>query len=345
MRAKMPVTIKEVAQAAGVSTAAVSKVLHGGGSSVRVSDQRAAVIREVAERLNYRPNVLARNLRSRSTHTVGLYFENFYNISGGPLYYVHLLDGVGSVLFRNHYRLTILPELPRDNVLDSLADGQIEGVLWCKLARDAETLHQLSQCPVPIVAMNAAPASDVFGPTFVSCDNEGGIDLAVDHLWRLGHRRILFVTEREEQKTPDCGARREAFANSLRRRGTTMRPEDEAIWGWEFLEFDGWWNSGPEHTAIICWTERAAGVILGRADTAGVRVPADLSVVGFDSTQYCETTRPRLTAVRQPVFDMARFAAETLLSSIRGETPSQSSFIFPCAFDVRESTGTPRTRS
>ena len=131
-----PVTLRDVAEAANVSTTAVSRVLHGGGPGVRVSEERAAQIRAVAERLNYRANALARNLRTSRTHTVGVLFENMRGMGDGPLYTTHLLDGVASVLFRNGYRLTLLAEIDHNNVIGSLGDGQLEGVIWCKLARD-----------------------------------------------------------------------------------------------------------------------------------------------------------------------------------------------------------------
>jgi LacI family transcriptional regulator len=338
----MGVTIREVAKAAGVSTAAVSKVLHGRGSSVRVSEERAKIIREAAKSLNYRPNALARNLRSSRTHTVGLLFENFWNISGGPLYYLHLLDGVASPLFKNHYRLTILPEIAQDDVLGSLCDGLLEGVIWCKFPQDGEAIKSLADSPIPIVALSAPPAVLPAGVTFVSCDNAGGIDLAVEHLWSLGHRRILFLYEQEEGANPDCMARKRAFLESLGRRGAVATEQDVAAWTWEFEEYPEWWDSHPVHTAVVCWSESAASRLLARTRERGVDIPNELSVVGFDSTQYCETTTPRLTAVRQPIFEIARFASESLLAIIRGDRPESLSTTFPCTLDVRESTAPPR---
>lgn len=338
----MAITIREVAKEAGVSTAAVSKVLHGRGSSVRVSEERAKVIREVAERLQYRPNALARNLRSSRTHTVGLIFENFWNISGGPLYYMHLLDGVASPLFNNHYRLTILPEIPDEDLLQTLGDGQLEGVIWCKLARDETTSHIIESSPIPIVAMNTPEPVSPGKAVYVSCDNEGGIELAVDYLWSLGHRRIAFLNESEERLAPDCVARRQGFVNAVSRRGIDT-PDDLLLsWEWEITSFSAWWNETTDRpTAIVCWSERAAAQLLLRASEAGVQVPNELSVVGFDSTQFCETTSPRLTAVKQPIFQMARYASETLLELIRGNQPDQIAATFPCAFDVRDSTAAP----
>jgi DNA-binding LacI/PurR family transcriptional regulator len=337
----MPTTIREVALAAGVSRTAVSKVLHGRGEGVRVSPAKAQAIREVASRLNYKPNALARNLLTGRTHTVGLLFEHLTNISGGPLYYVHLFDGVASAVFNNEYRLTILPKLDHENVLDILGDGQLEGIVWCKLTRDKEALRIIHESPIPIVAMNAVAPEEPSEAVFVSCDNEGGMELAVDHLWNLGHREIIFVYEWEEKSTPDCISRVEGFQKAMRSRTGGTYAGAVGEWDWNAIGFTKWWESNPKETAIVCWTERFAGQILVQAAAHNISVPKQLSVVGFDSTQFCETTSPRLTSVRQPIYDMAKCASETLLAMIRGDKPQRHSIIFPCTFDVRDSTSRP----
>lgn len=329
------VTLRDVADAANVSTAAVSRVLHGGGPGVRVSEERAAQIRAAAERLRYRPNALARNLRTSRTHTVGVLFENLRGIGDGPLYTTHLLDGVASVLFRHQYRVSLLAEIDHDNLIGSLADGQLEGVIWCKLARDEDTISVIRNTPIPIVAINAAARTDGTDTLYVNCDNEGGMELAVGHLWDLGHRRIGFLYEEPEVNTPDCVARREGYERAIRTRGSEARFVE---WPW-FLDGLAEHLVSNRYTAVVCWTESMAGRLLLKLSQAGIEAPDRLSVVGFDSTQYCETTNPRLTAVRQPIREMAAFAAQSLLDLISGQTQDQMiSTIFPCTLDVRGST-------
>ncbi len=329
-----PVTLKDVAEAANVSTAAVSRVLHGGGTSVRVSELRAKQIREVAEQMNYRVNAVARSLRTSKSHTIGLLFENLRGLSDGPLYITYLLDGVSSVLFKNGYRLTLLAEIDHQDIIGSLGDGQLEGVIWCKLARDEETLSLIRQTPIPIVALNASAPEPGAEAVYVNCDNEGGVELAVDHLWNLGHRKIAFVYEWEERYTPDCLARMEGYNRAIERRnGRTFVAE----WPWNM-------EGLAEHlvanniSAAVCWTESVADRLLKRLEEAEIEVPGHMSVVGFDSTLFCETTTPRLTSVRQPIREMAAYATEALLKLISGQGSGHLSTIFPCAFDVRGST-------
>ena len=332
----MGVTIKEVAKAAGVSSAAVSCVLHGGGGNIRVSETRAEQIRTVAAEMRYVPNALARSLRVSRTHSIGLLFENFSGIASGPLYIANLLDGVAKTIFPRHYRLTILSEFDHDDLVGSLGDGRLDGVIWCKMARDARVQEQIRACPIPIVAFSGAGCD--LGVTRVACDNRQGIELALDHLVELGHRKILFVNEREESDAPDCIERLEAFLEGAARRGIRG---DAALWSWDLDEFDAYRRNGGDHTAILAWSERCAAVVLKRADALGLRIPRQLSVLGFDSTAFCETTRPRLTAVRQPVPQMAESAARTLIDLIEGVSPSSPSTLFPCTLDIRDSTARP----
>jgi LacI family transcriptional regulator len=265
---------------------------------------------------------------------VGVLFENMKSFADGPLYTAYLLDGVASVVFRQGYRLTLLAEIDHNDVIGSLGDGQLDGVIWCKLARDEETVALIHKSPIPIVAFNAAAPEEGTDAIYVTCDNFGGLELAVDHLWKLGHRKIIFLYELDEVHTPDCVDRREAYQKAIAARGGDERVV-ECSW---FL--DGLVDQLrlSDCTAIICWTESLAGRLLDKLHAAHIDVPGKISVIGFDSTQFCETTSPRLTAIRQPIKEMAAFAAQALLNLISHEGSDSHSTVFPCTLDVRNST-------
>lgn len=338
-------TLKEVADAAGVSIAAVSKVLHGRGKNVRVSTVRAEAIREAAEKLRYSPNALARSLRTSRTHTIGLIWEQMQRIADGPLYYVHLLDGVSHILFQHHYRLTILPEIPEIQPVRALSDGRLDGVIWCKMPDDPLLIEEFRHSPLRVVALNSPVPSDPEAYPSVTCDNEGGAALVVDHLVALGHRRILFALDLGWQTAPDASARLEGFRAAMERHGLPFGDEDVVVWPVAAAPVAEWFAANPPHTAVFAWHEGLAGSILTQAAKAGISVPDELSVVGYDSTLYCDTTKPRLTAVKQPVREMAEVAAQLLIDLIEGRTPSPYSYLFPCTLDVRDSTSRPSPRS
>jgi LacI family transcriptional regulator len=98
------------------------------------------------------------------------------------------------------------------------------------------------------------------------------------------------------------------------------------------------------HTAFIVFSELHAVYVLRKAEELGLNVPADLSVIGYDSTAFCDITRPRLTAISQPIEQMAFDATEKLISYVEADTREASIFIYPCGLDVRESTGLPGKR-
>lgn len=334
--------MREVAEAAGVSVASVSKVLHGRGNNIRVSEARAVQIREAADRLRYKPNALARSLRTSRTNTIGLVWENMKNIADGPMYYVYLLGGLAGRLFSQHFSLTILPELPDRQPVRSLSDGRLDGVIWCKMPQDPAIAEELSHAPLRVVALNALPPTIPGLYPVVNCDNAGGAALVVDHLVGLGHRKILYACDPGWEDTPDALARLDGLRTAMRRHGLAFDDEDIIEWKDPLDSFSEWYSRGTGHTAIFGWQEAVAGKILIAAQAAGVSVPRDLSVVGFDSTSFCESTTPPLTAVQQPIFEMANLAAQILLDLIEGQPPAQAVTSFPCKLDIRESTGPPR---
>lgn len=331
-------TIRDIAREAGVSTAAVSRVLHGSGGTIRVSEKTADHIRKIATNLQYVPNLLARNLREGKTKNIGLVFEHFGSISAGPLYYAYMLDGITSVLFENRYRLTILPEIDTKTSQSEINSGQLDGLIWCKVVDDEKTRLALRNADIPIVAMNS-PANflpkNVYG---IGCDNESGAMLVIDHLVSLGHTNIAFLGEVGEEQTPDYLARRIGFEKAMAKNNLPVKEHSFLKWGFYGEEFKDWHRSGPQTTAIFAWNEGQAGNLLNRAREAGVAVPNELSIVGFDSTSYCDSTTPTLTAVRQPIREMAQMAARSILELVRGNTLETASMIYPCTLDVRGST-------
>lgn len=332
-------TLKSVASEAGVSIAAASKVLHGRGKTIRVSEETAAGILAAAQRLNYVPNALARSMRMGKTRTIGLIFENFGRIAAGPLFYVEMFDGIAGELFPRGYRLTIFPEVDPTKPLACFMDGSVDGLIWCKMPEAPELTEQVKESPVPIVALNSRPPQSSDHVTYISCDNEGGTDLVAAHLAEIGHRRVLFAMETAEENTPDALSRLAGFQNACRRHRIPFSDEDVVVWDKAAAKVVDWAKSRPPHTAIFAWNEGFAAHVGRSLAMAGVRIPDDVSLVGFDSTQFCDTLIPPLTAVKQPIREMASYATRVLLEQVEGARHRRPDVVFPCSLDVRFSTG------
>ena len=334
----MHATIRDVANAAGVSPMAVSKVLHGRGSNVRVGQATAALIKRVAEELKYEPNALARSFRSRRTRTIGLIFDNWSRIAGGSQYLAQLLDAITMSAFPRGYAMTICPHL--SDGAESFNDGRFDGLLWAKFESSPENFLALERSRTPMVLLHASHF-EIVGRGFdtFTCENAEAMRMAVDHLVNLGHRRIAFVAPLRAEHNDETLARMEGVRSAMAGRDLPFGGDDVLNWDYDAAEFDNWWYSKPPHTALVLRSESQAGPIYERAAILGVSIPTDLSIIGFDSTAYCETLTPRLTAIRQPTEEMVGKATDTLLALIEnGRTEPARAHVFLCGFDLREST-------
>lgn len=338
--------MRDVAQAAGVSTMAVSVVLSGSGNKkVTVSPEKAERIRQAARDLRYRPNHLARSLKMQRTNQVAVVFQHFCGIGPENPYHIQVLNGVTSALFPQGYAMTLCPKMIVDGDADSISDGRFDGVLWCRPEFDAESLDAIKCATVPVVMMHVPQNLVPSIPTFCA-DNAGAMRQVVSHLHTLGHRRIAFVIDPISVKSVEGNARSEALAEAAIRAGM---PKPEVI----VLERDHsilvrYAEPDAPHTALVCFSDELAGFVLKSCDRYGVKVPEDVSIVGFDSSPFCETTRPRLTSVSQPVDRMAHAATTHLLSLIQDAEKGlprspMTCCLYDCGLDVRESTGPPRT--
>ncbi|MFW5697693.1 MAG: LacI family DNA-binding transcriptional regulator [Fimbriimonadaceae bacterium] len=334
-RSERTTTLRQIAEVAGVSVTTVAKVLHDVGGNVRVGAATESKVRDAAEKLNYVPNGLARSMRTGKTETIGLVFEQFGRIGAGPLFYPQLLDGVCSALFPLGFRLSVVPSVDLSRPAASLADGRIDGVIWAKMPDDPAVADALISAGLPCVALGNRPESARGVIPLVGCDNLGGSRLVADHLQRLGHRKAAFVLEAGEVLNPDARQRLEGFQKAW------QGELEVQTWSSDAREILTWIREPGRATALYAWNENLGAAILREAMDETIAVPGEISVVGFDSTQFCETTQPRLTAVNQPIFEMAYAATRALLDQCQGIPMSRPDQTFSCTLDVRDSTAPP----
>jgi DNA-binding LacI/PurR family transcriptional regulator len=335
----MAVTIRDVAKAAGVSPMAVSKVLHGRGGNVRVSEARAAHIRKIAEDLNYTPNQLARILRGEKKRNIGVIMDAVGPIATGSRYLGLLFDGIYTASFEKGYSVTVCPRLLLDH-RKFIADGRFDGVIWGKYQLDDEIDRVATAAKVKIVFLHVpyymAPADS---RDYFCCDNEQGMDLAVKHLVGLGHIKIDFIVDADNAGCAEDTDRYDYFlkACDLHKIERGRRVE----FGYNDSSIHDYLVSSSRATGVILRTENLAGALYREAFALGIRIPTDLSVIGFDSTEYCETISPRLTAIYQPIEQMARDATEILIKRIESREVPNRFHTYSCKLDIRNSTAPP----
>jgi len=336
----MAVTLRDVAARAGVSPVVVSRVLHNKAAAIRVSDATAERVRQAAIDLDYRVNVWARNFRSQQTMMIGILHGIGFGrprFDAGSRYFSALMDGIVEGAFRHGYSITLCPRLLSVSPEDAMTDGRFDGLVWYSNVPSEENGKMLMSCSVPLVVIHSSGAEvDNRFPTVI-CDNDQGIRLAVDHLAKLGHKRIAFATE-QRYATAESFVRFQAFHRHMALAGLGSSDEDLIEIESSDDVVDRYLASGRPHSAIVANNDGVAAKFIVRAPDHGVRIPEDLSVVGFDSTSYCDELRPGLTSVSQPLFSMGETAIDQLVKIISDDWSGPLEVVFPCGLDIRGST-------
>lgn len=316
----------------------VSHVLSQRESSVRVSPATAERVRQAAKELGYRCNVYARNFRTQKTEVIGVVHGMGFarpHFSVGSRYFAALMDGIVDGAFRNGYSVTLCPKLLGRDPRDATSDGRFDGLIWYSTIPNEANVAMLANCSSPLVVIHATEQDHPNYPTVI-CDNERGVRVAVDHLIDLGHRRIAFALDATVNDGESL-LRSRGFECQMRERLGVDAGGDIVFLG-DDTRFDIDTLMSRGYTAVIAFNDAHAASILRAAEAAGVPVPARLSVIGFDSTSYCDELRPRLTSVFQPLSQMGSAAVDLLMQVISDRSVQPSHLVIPCRLDVRDST-------
>jgi LacI family transcriptional regulator len=347
----MATTIADVARRAGVSTATVSRVLSGVG---RASPATHARVKAAARDLGFRPSDVARSLKRRSTLTFGLIVTDIEN----P-YFPQLVKAVEDAAIGEGYAILLCnadedPEREA-SYLDLLVERRVDGLIVAASTIGSRQGEWLSHAPLPAVLVNtAAPGSDL--PTIMS-DNRGGGAAAARHLLELGHRRFGYLMP--PPRNLDAPDRLAGVRDALAETGLDPDGADPGlaigngaptVTGGE-AAMAGLLALAARPTAVIAYNDLMAIGAMRAARSAGLRVPDDVSLIGFDDVAFAAYVEPALTTLRQETAEMGRWAVATLTERIKaagadGETngaaaaPSAAEHrVVPVELVVRASTG------
>lgn len=335
MATRDKVTIDDIAQRADVSISTVSRVLRG--TAPVTEAKRKAVLAAVAD-LNYQPNVFARGLASGESMGIGVLTQNF----GSP-FYDAILQGVVQELRDTRYFPVFADgqwqaEIERQAVL-ALLQRQIDGLIVIGGFLDGDQLAQFARrIPVVVVARQVQN----FEENCLCIDNMQAARMATQHLIDLGHRRIAHISGRGDH--PDAGERKRGYIKALEDAG--IEPLPELIVEGNFrrqsgvLAVDMLLTRGTTFSAIFAANDQMAFGTRLALYRRGIRVPEDLSLVGFDDEPAAAFMIPPLTTVRQPAAELGREAAKVILARLKGQhvTPAE----LTAKLIVRESTAIPR---
>jgi DNA-binding LacI/PurR family transcriptional regulator len=326
--------MEDVAREAGVSRALVSLVMR---EQPNVSEARRQRVLDAAGRLGYRPNAMARSLATRRTRTVGVILDDLRN----P-FFAEIAGGVEQLASELGYQLLLGAggrQARRERAaLSTLLEYRVDGVILVSPRMQASDIAAAAS-EVPVVMVGRQVRS--VDADFVLIDEGHGIELVLDHLLGLGHEHIAHVDGGRGAGGPQ---RRTAFLRGMRARrlGSRVRliPGD-------FTEEAGA-NAArrllaePElPTAVFAANDMIAAGLLGGFDQAGVEVPDEVSVVGYDNISIAHLAHVSLTTVHQPRSEMGRMALELLLDRIDNRRASVVRLVEPTLV-VRSTTAPPR---
>lgn len=328
--------MEDVARKAGVSRALVSLALSG---SPKVSDQSRAAVEAAARELGYRPNLMARTLASRRTMTIGVLLDDLHN----P-FYADVADGLLAAATQRGYRVLITAGLRRGETqkvaVDTLLQLHVDGVVLVSPRLSTGEIEQRS-AHLPLVVVGEPMRSAAVDT--VNVDERGAVDRIVEHLVGLGHVAIVHV---DGGGGAASKTRRRAYERAMTRHGLAAH---KRVVAGEFTEQAGLdaakvlVTEGPLPTAVFAANDLIASGLIDGFERAGLSVPGDVSVVGFDNTFYASMERLSLTTIDQPREQMGRVAVETLLERLEGQRAPGLHRVLEPRLVVRRSTAPPRS--
>ncbi len=335
------VTLRDVARLAEVHPATASRALNG-ETRVLVRDETARRVEAAARALGYRPDHLARSLKTRRTSTVGVLVPDITN----PLF-PPILRGIEDRLARKAY-VALIGNTDNDadrerRVLEGMRDRSVDGLIVATARRHDELLMDAARSGLPIVLVNRVVEEHVL-PS-VSVDDQLGIRTAIAHLARLGHRRIAHVAGPQELSTGH--GRYLGFLAGLQASGIEADPE-LVVFAEAFSEPEGFrcaeelCSSGRRFSAIVAANDMLALGVLRSMRGRRIACPQDCSLVGFNDMPLMDRIQPALSTVRLPHYEVGAEAAQLLLERIAGGQAPVKILYLPPELVVRESTAPPR---
>jgi len=319
LRGRGAVSLKQLAAHLGLSTTTLSLVLNNAPSANSIPEETKKRIFSAAKELKYRPNYLARSLRVQRTHTLGVLVPE---LSDG--YSAMVLNGVEAALADEGFFYLTASHLHRDDLLERLPEVLIERQVEGIIAVDTPIRFEPD---LPVV--NVSGHEEIEGVTNVILNHQHAAELGIGHLQELGHRKIAVIKgqvfssdteERFETIVKAANERSIPISSNLIQQLEGDLPSPEV----GYAATKKLIGADEKFTALFAFNDVSAIGAIRALEEDGLRVPEDVSVIGFDDIYGAAFHNPALTTIRQPLFEMGRLAAKTLLQELAGERNGHS---------------------
>lgn len=320
-KASVMVTIRDVARECGLSATTVSMVLNDAPTATNIPETTKKRIFHVAEGMGYQPNPFAQALRSRSSHTIGVMVPDI-----ADPYCAQILRGIENSFSRTSY-LPFLVDIQNNRTrfkryLSVLMARRVDGliILANSLSFETELLSVLESRKIPSVILGREPGTDALN--WVATDHEVGTQQALEHLYKLGHRKIAFI--RGPKMIVDSHHQWSGICSFAVGAGLELDSRLVVTLSDPFSSYEGGYERTKEllalkipFTALVAFDDMTAFGAIRALISTGLRVPQDCSVIGFDDIPAAAFYNPSLTSVREHMGSLASMGAEILIEAIR----------------------------
>lgn len=343
------INISEIARRAGVSKTAVSFAFN---DPSKLSEATARRILAIAEEMGYSPDPVARSMSTGRTGTIGLLVpQPIPDVVRNP-FIPEFLEGIGEVCTQQGLSLMIVPPL-KGSMRRAIVNAAVDGFITLGLEEHKATMMVLRQRGVPFVTVDSEP---IEGVPAINVDDESGARAAMDHLLKMGHREIAIMAIRSgkqghyEEYEGTLHYRMNGYLSALAEHGLTLDRRHIRLVECVCTEKGGYtcfmnlWKRKNRPTAIIAMSDIIAVGVMKAAIDAGLKIPDDLSVVGFDDIPLASIVSPGLTTIAQPLAKKGKIAADLLTQLIEGKAKPVHHCL-PTHLIVRESSGPPPERT
>lgn len=330
----MSATIKDVAKAAGVSVATVSRVLNG---TSNVSEATKDAVNKAIKELRYSPNFLGRNLRKRETDVILV-------IKPSSLHslYAEIIEGMQDEALRHGYTIVAatsngIGEI-EDMQMNMLFNRTVDGAVLLGTHKDAATINKLAESFDIALCCEGVEGANVLT---VTVDDEQATYDAVTALIKKGHRKIAMVSAGDIAMSSIL--REEGYFRALKENNIPFR--EEYLYRGDYTCQNGetavrqFMALDDKPTAVITVSDLMAVAAIRTATEMGMNIGENLSVIGFDNIAMCEMYAPSVSTVSQPCREMGRLTIKKLISNIRSDTKDTGYYTMPHEVVLRQSTG------
>lgn len=331
----MSLTLEDIARMSGVSRSTVSRVINGNSNVNELTRQKVLAL---VHNIGFQPNLAARGLAVGRTRIIGLVIPTGLTAIFSDPYFPLVIQGVAAACNAHDYSVMLWlaePEYERKTINQVFNTGFIDGVIVSSMLIDDPLIERLAESQQPFITIGRHPSNDHLN--FVDVDNRLGAYQGVSYILHTGRRRVAMISGPRNMIA--CQDRLQGYQDALRERGLHTQPE--LVVDGEFSDITGYLAMKQllphRPDAVFVSSDAMAFAAMRAIQEAGLCIPEDIAVVGFDDIPTAATSTPPLTTVRQPIQRTGSVATEMLIERIEHPETKPCRIVLPTELVIRSS--------